>query len=86
MHAIRLRHAALALAISVGFACDDTTPCDRYVDYMCDCHGDDPGFDCVELSNAYADADASVEDQCALELDNQQASDEDAGLQCDVPE
>jgi hypothetical protein len=79
-----LRLFALAAAIFCSFGCDDDDPCGRYVAYMCDCHADDPDFDCGELENAYIDADAAVQDECALELQDQKAADDDAGLQCDA--
>ena len=79
-----LRLAALAAGLLCALACDETTPCDRYVDYMCTCHAEEPGFDCEELSNVYSDAGGAVENQCAIELEDQRSADEDAGLQCDA--
>ena len=58
-------------------------PCDRYVDYLCTCHEDDPEYDCETMQNAYADASADMQDQCSIELSDQQAEDDEAGLECD---
>ena len=59
--------------------CDDTNPCDEYVTYICDCHPDD---DCESLSNTYEGADAELQDECALALDDQQDSDDESGHEC----
>jgi len=59
--------------------CDDSDPCGEYVDYICDCHPDD---DCDSLSNIYDDADAELQDECALALDDQQDSDDNSGHEC----
>ena len=59
--------------------CDSTNPCDEYVTYICDCHPDD---DCTSLSNAYANADAELQDECALALDDQQNNDDETGHVC----
>lgn len=63
-------------------ACAPVAPCDEYVDYMCACHGDDTGVDCDELTATYADADPAVQDECAVLLDEQEAADQEAGLEC----
>ena len=72
------------IAVLGASGCDDVEPCDRYIDYMCACHGDDPGFDCEELENTYQGADAAVQDECALELSDQRDDDDEAGLECDA--
>ncbi len=73
----------LITALALG-ACAEENPCDDYVDYLCDCHADDEAFDCQELRTTYANADADVQDECAIALDEQQDSDADQGLECDV--
>jgi len=65
----------------LGTACLEE-PCDRYVDYMCDCHDGEEGFDCAELQRVYADADPDIQDQCQIELNAQQRDDEDEGHWC----
>ena len=71
-----------AIALLLGLAACIEEPCDSYVDYMCDCHGEDTGFDCAQLQDIYSGADPEVQDQCAIDLDNQKAQDELAGLDC----
>lgn len=65
-------------------ACEEEDPCGDYVGYMCDCHADDPEFDCDELRSTYENADADIEDQCAIALDDQEQADADAGLDCAI--
>lgn len=65
-------------------ACEPEDPCGDYVDYMCDCHADDEEFDCGELRSTYENADAAVEDECAIALDDQEQADADAGLECGI--
>ena len=80
-----MRNVLLVLGLGLGLltACEDD-PCGRYVDYMCTCHEGDPGFDCAELTQVYADADPSVSDQCSIDLADQQDADDAAGLVCEV--
>ncbi|MFT5686642.1 MAG: hypothetical protein ACI8RZ_007598 [Myxococcota bacterium] len=71
-----------AWMILVGLAlagCDDSDPCDEYVDYICDCHPDD---DCESLLNTYDESDAELQDECALALDEQQDDDDSVGHEC----
>lgn len=72
----RIAATALGLAMLVGCEPD---PCLDYVDYMCDCH---PEVDCDTLANTYANADADLQDACAIELEDQQDADAEAGLEC----
>lgn len=69
-------------ALTIG--CNPDEPCQRYVDYMCECHDDDPGFDCAELERTYEKADAEVQNSCAIELRSQRADDEAEGLECEA--
>jgi len=78
----RIPTVALML-LFVAATCEEL-PCDQYVDYMCACHEDDPGFDCEELSLALSDADPELQDQCEIDLAEQEADDADAGLECEV--
>ncbi len=57
--------------------------CSEYVDYMCECHSDDPDFDCTELQNLYENAGSEKQSECALALDDQIYSDSGAELTCD---
>ena len=58
--------------------------CSEYTEYMCNCHADDPNYNCSELKNVYQDADASTQEQCALDLDDQIYEDTQEGLSCDL--
>ena len=85
MHLARVVLPLLIVAdlFLIGASCNDD-PCARYVDYMCDCHADDPDFSCADLQASLQDADPDVKDQCALDLADQQDQDEDDGLECDA--
>jgi hypothetical protein len=78
----RIPVVALML-LFVAATCEEL-PCDDYVDYMCACHDADPGFDCEELELALEDADPDLQDQCEIDLAEQEADDADAGLECEV--
>jgi len=69
-------------AATLAPSCVTTNPCDDYVDYICACHQDDPSFDCATLQTTYADAPPDLQDECAVQLDDQQAVDSEAGLDC----
>jgi hypothetical protein len=80
-----MRSLALGLMAALALAgCEEEDPCGDYVDYICDCHADDEAFDCEELRTTYANADADVQDECAIALDDQQDDDAAQGLECDV--
>ena len=74
--------APICLLFAVAISCT-SQPCNSYVDYMCECHADDTGFDCQELQRVYNEADASIQDQCVLDLSDQKAADETAGESCE---
>ena len=65
-------------------ACEPATPCDEYVDYICDCHADDarPGYDCETLRVTYENADPELQDACVVALDEQQTEDAEDGYAC----
>ncbi len=67
------------LVISIAAACDPSNPCDRYVDYMCECHAE---VSCDDLATTYEEADPGVQDECAVLLDQQEESDAAEGLDC----
>jgi hypothetical protein len=80
-----MRSFALGLMAALALAgCEQEDPCGDYVDYICACHADDEAFDCEELRTTYANADADVQDECAIALDDQQSLDSDQGLDCEV--
>jgi len=78
---VRLTLFAGVLASLIACADD---PCAEYVDYMCECHDDDPEVDCAELSATLSTDDPDLLDQCAIDLADQRDLDDEAGESCDV--
>lgn len=78
------RIAAIASTLFLVATTCEEQPCDDYVDYMCACHEDDPEFDCEELQLVLSDADPELQDQCAVDLDQQQDEDQQEGVECEV--
>jgi hypothetical protein len=77
----------LALLVAFAIACTvSSEPCDDYVDYMCDCHPEDPddpdGVDCEELATQFSGTDPSLDEQCISSLDEQRDKDEANGWEC----
>jgi hypothetical protein len=74
----------IVLGLAAMTACDgaasDNQPCDNYVDYLCECHPDDPNFTCEEARAQYESASADEQDACLEALGEQQAADEAAGV------
>ena len=71
----------LPLLLPFVFACVvSSEPCDDYVDYMCDCHPEDPddpdGIDCQDLATEFSDTDPKLDEQCTASLDDQRDKDE----------
>lgn len=77
----RILAVAATLAMTVGC---EPNPCDDYVDYMCDCHDGEAGVDCETLENTYANADAELQDECSIALEDQQDEDALNGVECDA--
>ena len=67
-------------------ACEDklSSSCDDYVDYVCSCHGDNPDYDCSDLSNIYSDPDTEQLLECSSALDEQKILDEEAEFECEI--
>ena len=80
--ALFLASGTLAVLVS----CVPTSPCDEYVDYICDCHADDdrPGYDCDTLRVTYQNADPELQDECQVALNEQQDEDVAEGYSCDA--
>ncbi|MCB9777258.1 MAG: hypothetical protein H6742_01675 [Alphaproteobacteria bacterium] len=70
---------ALGLALLTGCEPD---PCSDYVDYMCDCHDGDGDVSCQTYENTYANADADLQDECAIALEDQIDEDDANGVEC----
>ncbi len=77
--------APLVIALSALWlsACSDEDPCERYVDYMCECHKTDPEVDCAQLRNEHENADSELQDECQVALDDQKDADSAEGRTCD---
>ena len=73
---------AVAGVFALAASCELDDPCQEYVDYLCTCHADDPDFDCEELRTVFSDPDPNLQDQCAIDLGEQQEVDDTAGLEC----
>jgi hypothetical protein len=62
-------HKTLIVSALFLSACGDlvSNPCQDYVDYVCECHADDPNIDCetVRAANANAGPDQYVD--CEIE-------------------
>lgn len=71
----------VALLLSSA-ACEEANSCDAYVDYICDCHANDASFDCEGLRTSLANASADVQDQCTIDLEDQEQADDDSGYVC----
>ena len=54
--------------------------CEDYADYICECHADE--YDCNEVRLEVSNPDADQLADCQIELDDLQAEDADAGLDC----
>ncbi|HHO50415.1 MAG TPA: hypothetical protein ENK18_05960 [Deltaproteobacteria bacterium] len=72
----------LVLSFAWIVACEPSAPCERYVDYMCDCHDGETGIVCSELEATYLGAEADVQDECAVLLDEQQQEDNSNDTTC----
>jgi hypothetical protein len=75
------------LLVPFAWSCTvSSEPCDDYVDYMCDCHPEDPddpdGVDCEELQTQFSGTDPTLEDECISSLADQENEDEANGWVC----
>ena len=68
--------AGLALGACTTDACSD------YVDYMCACHDGEDEESCADLEKQFEDADAALQDECSISLDEQKEQDDADGLVC----
>jgi hypothetical protein len=77
-----MRSALVVGMLGLLVACEPEAPCDRYVDYMCDCHDGEDGVSCGDLEATYLGAGPAIQDECAVLLDEQEAQDQDEGVEC----
>lgn len=78
------RLALVTGLVTLLFACEEESPCDRWADYVCTCHDGEEGFDCEELQRLAEDPTPAVEEQCQIDLSEQRSVDQDAGEFCPV--
>lgn len=60
----------------------ESTPCDDYCSYICDCHAGEEGYDCQDCYASYEGAEAAVQDECETALIDLRAEDELNGTGC----
>lgn len=77
-----MRLFCVASLLVLGVACEISEPCDRYAEYMCDCHL--TASECDQLRAQVIGADPAVQDQCDIDLSNQEAQDQDDGIVCET--
>ena len=80
MNRIFFTGAAILFGASCAFTIDD--PCQEYVDYVCDCHGEDPAFSCSSISLTYSDAGEEYATECASAHDELLTQDDLSGFEC----
>ncbi len=74
---------AFAITLTaLALGCGESSSCDDYVDYVCECHADDPAYDCDALRTAYEDADDELQDECDIQLADLQDQDDLDGTGC----
>ncbi len=76
----------MRLLIPVGLfatlsACFFDEPCQRYADYMCDCHTE-TAEECRQFQAIAETADPRLQDQCEIDLAEQQQEDAINGFVC----
>ena len=77
----------LLLSLS-GIACGDLSenPCQDYVDYVCECHAENPELDCETIRAAHANAGADLHADCRIEHEALLQSEASLGGGCSVDE
>lgn len=76
-----MRLFCVASLLTLGVACEFAEPCDQYVNYMCDCHV--TASECDQLRAQLSGASPDLQDQCDIDLANQEAQDADDGVVCE---
>lgn len=80
-----LRSTALAapLALLAGcFGAEIGDPCVEYCDYICECHPNDPNYDCDACRTSLGESDPALQDECETELVTLQEADQQNGDGC----
>ena len=73
------RLLGIAVLLGLGVACLDENPCDAYVEYMCECHTESDD-ECESLQLTYEVPSSDVQEQCVIDLEEQELDDEEAGF------
>ena len=70
--------------ILLSGACSDLSenPCEDYVNYVCECHADNPDLDCATLRAVHTNADVEVYEDCRLEHEALMQADSSLGEGC----
>jgi hypothetical protein len=76
------KYIVLIFSIVLTSCFEEKDYCTEYVDYMCECHADNPDYDCATQQAIYEDASLDQQTQCALTLDEQMIEDDEDGLDC----
>ena len=75
----------LVLMSILATAClEEKDHCGEYVDYICECHEEDPGFDCDEQRSIYEESSLEQQNTCAITLDELQQEDQEEGTGCET--
>jgi hypothetical protein len=75
--------AAAPLALLGGcFGAAPSDPCVEYCDYICDCHPNDPEYDCDACRTSLGESDPALQDACETELVALQEADQQASDGC----
>ena len=74
----------IAVAGIGGVACADLSenPCQDYVDYVCECHADNPDLDCETVREVHINAGVDLYEDCRVEHEALIQADEDLGTGC----
>lgn len=81
-----MKPAIFAAIFLILPACDSVfgNPCQDYVDYICECHDGDPGYDCETLRASHNTDDVELYEDCTVALEDIQAADETTGQGCEA--
>ena len=70
--------------VLLSVACSDLSenPCEDYVDYVCECHADNPDLDCATLRAVHTNAEVEVYEDCRIEHEALLQADANLGGGC----
>ena len=78
----------LGLGLLLAAACEDLSenPCRDYVDYVCQCHADNPELDCDTIRAVHANAGVEQHEDCRVEHEALLQADANLGEGCPAEE